>query len=145
MTSNHAAPSFPIAIGCPVWSSDRWGDVVYPPRTPRKEWLGWYTRMFNTVEGNSTFYALPSLDVAKRMTRLRPRLQDALRMRFAISSGPKRPCFPCHPLHQSSLRFSTSRLFLLSSSLASATRQGPYHATATCGALAQALPPPARS
>ena len=66
MTSNHAAPSFPLAIGCPVWSSDRWGDVVYPPRTPRKEWLGWYTRMFNTVEGNSTFYALPSLDIAKR-------------------------------------------------------------------------------
>jgi uncharacterized protein YecE (DUF72 family) len=59
-------PAFPFAIGCPVWSSDAWADVVYPTRTPRKEWLSWYSRMFNTVEGNSTFYALPSIDIAKR-------------------------------------------------------------------------------
>jgi uncharacterized protein YecE (DUF72 family) len=66
MSSSFATPAFPFAIGCPVWSSDMWGDVVYPARTPRREWLSWYTRMFNTVEGNSTFYALPSLDTAKR-------------------------------------------------------------------------------
>jgi uncharacterized protein YecE (DUF72 family) len=30
------------------------------------KWLHWYTRMFNTVEANSTFYGLPSLDVAQR-------------------------------------------------------------------------------
>lgn len=66
MSIIHQTPAFPFAIGCPVWSSDMWGDVVYPNRTPRREWLSWYTRMFNTVEGNSTFYALPSLDIAKR-------------------------------------------------------------------------------
>jgi uncharacterized protein YecE (DUF72 family) len=66
MSNTFQTPSFPFAIGCPVWSSDRWGDLVYPNRTPRRDWLSWYTRMFNTVEGNSTFYALPSLEIAQR-------------------------------------------------------------------------------
>ncbi|WP_236618563.1 MULTISPECIES: DUF72 domain-containing protein [Rhodopirellula] len=54
-----SSPSWPISIGAPVWSCDGWGDLVYPKKTPRTEWLSWYTRTFNTVEGNSTFYAVP--------------------------------------------------------------------------------------
>ncbi|EGF27103.1 DUF72 domain-containing protein [Rhodopirellula baltica] len=54
-----SSPSWPMSIGAPVWSCDGWGDVVYPKKTPRTEWLSWYTRTFNTVEGNSTFYAVP--------------------------------------------------------------------------------------
>jgi uncharacterized protein YecE (DUF72 family) len=61
-----ATPAFPFAIGCPVWSCDGWSDVVYPRKTPRREWLSWYSQMFSTVEGNSTFYALPSLESAQR-------------------------------------------------------------------------------
>ncbi len=61
-----SSPAFPFAIGCPVWNSDGWADVVFPARTPRRDWLHWYTRMFNTVEGNSTFYALPSREIAQR-------------------------------------------------------------------------------
>ena len=66
MSDIHHTASFPFALGCPVWSCDNWSDVVYPRRTPRREWLAWYSRMFNTVEGNSTFYALPPVDVAQR-------------------------------------------------------------------------------
>ncbi len=66
MTSSPSTPAFPFAIGCPVWACDAWGDVVYPARCPRRQWLAWYSQMFNTVEGNSTFYALPSMEVAKR-------------------------------------------------------------------------------
>jgi uncharacterized protein YecE (DUF72 family) len=66
MSKQPTTPAFPFAIGCPVWSCDQWGDVVYPARTPRREWLSHYTRMFNTVEGNSTFYALPSIETAQR-------------------------------------------------------------------------------
>jgi uncharacterized protein YecE (DUF72 family) len=66
MTTSHCTPNFPFALGCPVWSCDQWNDVVYPRRTPRREWLTWYSRMFNTVECNSTFYALPTLDIARR-------------------------------------------------------------------------------
>ena len=60
------SPNWPLFLGCPVWSCDKWAGQVYPPRTARKDWLAWYTRTFNTVEGNSTFYALPSLETTRR-------------------------------------------------------------------------------
>lgn len=56
----------PIFLGCPVWACGHWAGEVYPARTPRKNWLHWYSRTFNTVEGNSTFYALPSPDAVQR-------------------------------------------------------------------------------
>ncbi|MGH7202227.1 MAG: DUF72 domain-containing protein [Planctomycetaceae bacterium] len=46
-------------LGCPVWASQAWRGSLYPSGAPRREWLGLYSRAFNTVEGNSTFYALP--------------------------------------------------------------------------------------
>jgi len=66
MSDVHRTASFPFALGCPVWSCDAWSDIVYPRRTPRRDWLTWYSRMFNTVEGNSTFYALPTFEIAQR-------------------------------------------------------------------------------
>jgi uncharacterized protein YecE (DUF72 family) len=47
-------------LGCPVWASDRWLGSLYTSRARRDEWLAQYSRVFNTVEGNSTFYGLPS-------------------------------------------------------------------------------------
>jgi uncharacterized protein YecE (DUF72 family) len=52
-------PQWPLYLGCPIWACDQWAGEVYPAKTPRKNWLGWYSATFNTVEGNSTFYALP--------------------------------------------------------------------------------------
>ncbi|XZE22322.1 DUF72 domain-containing protein [Pirellulaceae bacterium SH449] len=46
-------------IGCPVWGCKEWGGVVYPQGTSSSEFLTWYSRSFPTVEGNSTFYAVP--------------------------------------------------------------------------------------
>ena len=63
---NNEAPSLPIYLGCPVWGCGDWGGQVYPEKTPRSAWLSWYSRTFNTVEGNSTFYALPSLEATQR-------------------------------------------------------------------------------
>ncbi|TWU57544.1 DUF72 domain-containing protein [Rubripirellula reticaptiva] len=56
----------PFFLGCPVWNCPHWAGQIYPPRTPRSDWLNWYTRTFNTVEGNSTFYALPTIETSKR-------------------------------------------------------------------------------
>ncbi|MCC9657391.1 DUF72 domain-containing protein [Rhodopirellula halodulae] len=53
------SPCWPVAVGAPVWGCDGWAEMVYPTKTPRKDWLAWYTRTLNTVEGNSTFYAVP--------------------------------------------------------------------------------------
>jgi uncharacterized protein YecE (DUF72 family) len=55
-----------LHLGCPVWNCDQWADVVYPIKTPRREWLRWYSKAFNTVEGNSTFYGLPSHETVQR-------------------------------------------------------------------------------
>ncbi len=69
MTSaNHlnVTPALPLHIGCPVWNCEGWNDVVYPAGTKRPQWLSWYTQMFNCVEGNSSFYAIPSIDQARR-------------------------------------------------------------------------------
>lgn len=63
---NLSAPSLPLMLGCPVWGCADWGGQVYPLKTPRSQWLHWYSRTFNTVEGNSTFYALPSVETTRR-------------------------------------------------------------------------------
>lgn len=61
-----SSPTLPLHIGCPVWNCDGWSDLVYPSGTKRPQWLSWYTKMFNTVEGNSSFYAIPTVEHARR-------------------------------------------------------------------------------
>lgn len=60
------SPDLPLFLGCPVWNCEAWVHSVYPARTPRREWLSWYTRMFNTSEGNSSFYGIPTEEQATR-------------------------------------------------------------------------------
>jgi uncharacterized protein YecE (DUF72 family) len=55
----YATPALPLYLGCPVWNSDHWHGQVFPEGTKRPQWLSWYTRMFNCVEGNSSFYSIP--------------------------------------------------------------------------------------
>lgn len=57
---------WPYRLGCPVWACKHWAGRVYPEGTATKRYLDWYSRMFNTVEGNSTFYALPSIEQFQR-------------------------------------------------------------------------------
>ncbi len=48
-----------------MWACAEWVGSLY--RTgDRKKWLGEYSQVFNTVEGNSTFYGLPSIDTVTR-------------------------------------------------------------------------------
>ena len=110
------SPTWPLYLGCPVWACDGWADQIYPPGTARKDWLAWYTRTFNTVEGNSTFYALPSVETAQRWAE-----QSASGFRF---------CFkvPRSISHELELRNSTdaTRTFLRClEPLAKANRLGP--------------------
>ncbi len=53
-------------LGCPVWNCEGWSDVVYPAGTSRRQWLDWYSRNFNCVEGNNSFYAIPRPEHAHR-------------------------------------------------------------------------------
>ncbi len=53
-------------IGCPVWGCKEWGGIVYPLGTPSTEYLSWYSQHFPTVEGNSTFYAVPPVSTFEK-------------------------------------------------------------------------------
>jgi uncharacterized protein YecE (DUF72 family) len=46
-------------IGCPIWSFKGWVGNFYPQGTKPVDFLREYTRRLTTVEGNTTFYAIP--------------------------------------------------------------------------------------
>jgi uncharacterized protein YecE (DUF72 family) len=46
-------------IGCPIWSFKGWVGNFYPQGTKPADFLHEYTRRLTTVEGNTTFYAIP--------------------------------------------------------------------------------------
>jgi uncharacterized protein YecE (DUF72 family) len=48
-----------IRIGTQGWNYEGWLGAFYPPRTSAKEMLSLYARIFDTVEIDSTFYAIP--------------------------------------------------------------------------------------
>ncbi|MBX3160972.1 MAG: DUF72 domain-containing protein [Deltaproteobacteria bacterium] len=53
-------------LGCPGWATKTWVGRLFPEGTRPTELLARYARVFNTVEGNTTFYALPEPDVVAR-------------------------------------------------------------------------------
>ena len=62
-----------LYIGCAVWSYKGWVGSFYPPKTQPRDFLSLYTRKFNTVEGNTTFYAVPQ---AKTVTSWSERMGE---------------------------------------------------------------------
>ncbi|MCS7088524.1 MAG: DUF72 domain-containing protein [Thermoflexales bacterium] len=68
-----------LYIGCPVWGAKAWVGTLFPPGTRPAQFLAEYARRFNAVEGNTTFYALPS-----RETLLRWREQTPPSFRFCL-------------------------------------------------------------
>ncbi|MBU1661739.1 MAG: DUF72 domain-containing protein, partial [Chloroflexi bacterium] len=48
-----------IYLGCPIWSFRGWVGNFYPHGTKPGDFLREYTRRLTTVEGNTTFYAIP--------------------------------------------------------------------------------------
>lgn len=53
-------------LGCPAWGMKSWIGRLFPKGTKQKDFLGLYAQVFNTVEGNTTFYALPKVDSVTR-------------------------------------------------------------------------------
>jgi uncharacterized protein YecE (DUF72 family) len=54
-----------IRIGTQGWNYDAWVGPFYPPRTRATEYLGIYARAFDTVEVDSTFYAVPAVKTVR--------------------------------------------------------------------------------
>jgi uncharacterized protein YecE (DUF72 family) len=49
-----------LYIGCPIWSFKGWVGNFYPQGTKPGDFLYEYARRLTTVEGNTTFYAVPA-------------------------------------------------------------------------------------
>lgn len=49
-----------LRIGLAMWSHQHWQDSVYGRETKQADRLARYADIFNTVEGNTSFYATPS-------------------------------------------------------------------------------------
>jgi uncharacterized protein YecE (DUF72 family) len=49
-----------LYIGCPIWSFKGWVGNFYPEDTKSKDFLREYARRVTTIEGNTTFYAVPA-------------------------------------------------------------------------------------
>lgn len=50
----------PYFLGCPSWNEPAWRGSFYPADVRPADTLEHYARVFNAVEGNTTFYARPS-------------------------------------------------------------------------------------
>lgn len=55
-----------------MWGVRAWVGSFFPPGTRPAEFLAAYSRRMNAVEGNTTFYALPSLETVKRWREQTP-------------------------------------------------------------------------
>lgn len=53
-------------LGCPVWGRRDWIGELFRPATKPGDHLREYARVFNAVEGNTTFYAVPPAEVVAR-------------------------------------------------------------------------------
>ena len=47
-------------LGCPIWGNKGWVGELFTRDAKPKDFLKQYTTVFNTVEGNTTFYGLPT-------------------------------------------------------------------------------------
>jgi uncharacterized protein YecE (DUF72 family) len=53
-------------LGCAVWAYKDWVGTFYPPKTSSKDYLRSYSDRLLTVEGNTTFYSVPSPAMIER-------------------------------------------------------------------------------
>lgn len=55
-----------FSIGCPLWGYKEWVGGFFPARTPQSDFLRIYSQKLTAVEGNTTFYATPSVETVAR-------------------------------------------------------------------------------
>ena len=59
-------------IGCPIWSFKGWVGNFYPKGTKPADFLFQYARRLTNIEGNTTFYAIPSRETIKKWIEQTP-------------------------------------------------------------------------
>ncbi len=59
-------------LGLPMWTHKPWLGEFYADRTPAGDFLSEYSHVFNSVEGNTTFYAAPKPETVARWAEHTP-------------------------------------------------------------------------
>lgn len=67
----HGRPKV-LYTGATGWSVRKWVGVLYPKGTPAAQYLWHYSRQFNAIEFNTTFYRLPDIDLVRRWSDATP-------------------------------------------------------------------------
>lgn len=70
-----------LRVGCPMWVNRDWVGRQFPADTPRGAELVAYARWCTAVEGNTTFYAVPSSSAVARWSDQAP---DGFRFAFKL-------------------------------------------------------------
>ncbi|MCC5853112.1 MAG: DUF72 domain-containing protein [Alkalimonas sp.] len=55
-----------LYLGCPMWANASWKQSLFSPSCKTADFLQQYSQVFNTVEGNTTFYADPKAEALLR-------------------------------------------------------------------------------
>lgn len=61
-----------IYIGVQGFSPKDWVGTFYPPGFPQRDFLGFYAQVFDSVELNTTFYAIPSASTVRSWAQRTP-------------------------------------------------------------------------
>jgi len=61
-----------IRLGTSSFTAAGWRGAFYPPRMKEADYLGFYSTRFDTVEIDSTFYAIPSIETVENWERRTP-------------------------------------------------------------------------
>ena len=86
--STYTPNMLPYYLGCPSWSEPAWRGSLYPDGSRTGDFLALYARVFNAVEGNTTFYAAPSAaTVARWAERMPAHLRFCAKLPREISHG----------------------------------------------------------
>ncbi len=65
-------PDSPLRLGCTQWSDPLWQGTLYTSSSDADQRLAEYCEVFAAVEGNTTFYSLPSAERVARWAELMP-------------------------------------------------------------------------
>jgi uncharacterized protein YecE (DUF72 family) len=92
MSRTVTAPGY--YLGLPMWSNRQWLGELFPAGSNSSNFLQHYSAVFNSVEGNTTFYALPS---EQTVASWRQQAQAGFRFCFKL---------PRKITHENNLRYS---------------------------------------
>ncbi|WP_245536579.1 DUF72 domain-containing protein [Thiothrix nivea] len=67
-----AMENLPYYLGLPLWANAQWKGSLFSADAKPAEFLSQYARVFNVVEGNTTFYSVPSVEMVLRWVNATP-------------------------------------------------------------------------